>query len=631
MVDESELDVLSHVKELFSSIEPNARIILATHYAPTTIKYANEEEAESSEDVKYDEKKKGNRIDSYAQTNKTNIPISRRSFVSNLKSQLKFPSAGPEETESMIDTSLTSFNSPDDVADEQRTASLDFGFSDGVELTFLESIESSHISDPKANEAVSTRKEKVSSNMEPVSSDKSARTVSVESYYGGNPGLINAIRGLKSLLVRQKDFVIPQFIWIGMLPVDIEEDDYGYVEESINKFMPDHESCVPVWMSTEVSRGFYDRFCKNVLWPIFHTILPNYVEIQPFTESSWKDYVAANQEFARKIVETYRPGDLIWINGYHLMLVPRLLREAIPSATIGFFLHVSFPSSEIFRCLNVKKEVLDGVLGANLLGFLTYTFARQFLQTCVRVLGCETTPNGVEHEGRSTSIQIVPNGINHEQLMQQLDGPSVAREVQSLKERYKNMKILFSNDKLDSTKGIRPRLMSFEQFLTMYPAWVGRVILIQVVSVSAQPRELQGHITELVNRINSKFGSLEYTPVVYLQKDISYTEYLALLTIADVCVITSLKDGMNLMALEFVVAQRHTKNPLILSEFSGSFGSLQGVLPINPWDHKVNHVCMMLLSVYESSNALSGQIRVLPRQSMKHSPCLMKRNQLDTR
>ena len=543
---------------------------------------------------------------------------------------MKFPSLGTEETESIIDSRPPSFNSPHEVSYERHAASLDVN--DGMELTFLAPTESSYISGSKANdEVVSIGKQQISDTVEPSSSDKSSRSISIESYYGGNPGLINAIRGLKSFLRRQKDFVIPQFVWIGMLPVDVQEEDRGFVEENINDFMPEFESCVPVWMSTEVSRGFYDRFCKHVLWPIFHTILPNYVEIQPFAESSWKDYVAANQEFARKIVETYRPGDLIWINGHHLMLVPQLLREAIPNATIGFFLHVSFPSSEIFRCLNVKKEILNGVLGADLLGFLTYTFARQFLQTCVRVLGCETTPNGVEHEGRSISIQIVPNGINHEQLVQQLDGPPVLHEVQSLRERYKNAKLLFANDKLDSTKGIRPRLLSFEQFLTMYPAWVGRVILIQVITASNQARELQGHITELVNRINGKFGSLEYTPVVYLQKDISYNEYLALLTIADVCVITTLKDGMNLMAFEFVAAQQHTKNPLILSEFSGSFGSLQGALPVNPWDHKVNPIGIIPSSLCKFPNTLSGRARVLPKRSMKHSPCPMKRNQLDMR
>jgi trehalose-6-phosphate synthase len=553
------------------------RVLIASHYLPYTIQYTNDEPLKEKED--------NDEINNSTHLNKLTRESKRMSFISSINSLLgKEVSMRQQQHPDAVEPHPIS--SLQGRSEEEKTYTS--SNSNVTSTSLIPSLEILNLEDEQEDSPLQNETKPNLSDEQFHQLKSSGRTFSITLYYGGNSGLTNAVRGLKEALVKRKNHVIPEIVWVGRVPTEVDEKDRESVKEAIDKASLEFEQCVPVWMNAEMSYGFYNRFCKYVLWPVFHTILPNYVEIQSFAENSWKDYVSANQTFAHKLAETYRLGDLIWINGYHLMLVPQMLKEMIPDATVGFFLHVPFPSSEIFRCLHVRKEVLIGMLAADIIGFQTYTFARQFLQTCGRILGCEIAPDAVEYNDRSTSIHIVPNGIDYDQLVYHLDHPTTDHEIQSLRGRYKNVKILFARDKLDSTKGIKPRLLSFERFLSLYPVWVGKVILIQVAATSIGLNDSHGQITEIVSRINGTFGSLEYIPVVYLQKSISYHQYLALLTMADACIITTLKDGMNLMALEYIVAQRHAKNPLILSEFSSIYGSLHGVLPINPWDYKVN-------------------------------------------
>ncbi|KAF9212479.1 hypothetical protein BGZ59_006702 [Podila verticillata] len=378
----------------------------------------------------------------------------------------------------------------------------------------------------------------------------------VEKAVGGNVGLYNAVNSIQSQLTKT--------VFVGTLgmPTDALQDrTRGDIRAELAL---NHNS---------------------VLWPIFHYVLPDNLRSKGYEDGSWKHYVAVNRAFADTIVENYREGDTIWVNDYHLMLVPNMIRERLPDATIGFFLHVPFPSSEIFRCLHVRKEVLEGLLGADLVGFQTYSFARHFLQTCSRLLAVETSPKGIQLENTAVNVGIFPIGIDTKSLALKRKEPEVAQWAKELKEKYSGMKLIVARDKLDYVKGVRQKMLAFERFLNLYPEWHGKIVLIQVALSTSEQNEFQGQVSDVVTRINSRSSSLSYQPIVFLHQDITFSQYLGLLTAADLCLITSLRDGMNLTSHEYVFCQEERKSPLVLSEFAGTYGSMGACLRVNPWNY----------------------------------------------
>ncbi|KAI8587363.1 glycosyltransferase family 20-domain-containing protein [Geranomyces variabilis] len=391
----------------------------------------------------------------------------------------------------------------------------------------------------------------------------------------GNIGLQNAVNSMRRRMLKP--------VWIGSLGVSTK----GWSEETkgnVVSKMENERNCVPVFLTDEEVEGHYNQFCKQVLWKPFHYQLRDYPKGEAYEEQAWQQYVAVNQKFADVIAETYQPGDIVWINDYHLMLVPAMVRKLLPDAIIGFFLHIPFPSSEIFRCLHVREDILEGMLGADMIGFQTYPFMRHFLMTCTRLLALESTPRGVQLEDRVVAVMPIPIGIDLGALNEKRAHPEVAEIVASLKERYAGMKVLIGRDKNDYVKGVRQKMLAFERFLKEYPEWVGRVVLIQVALSTTEANENECRVSDVVARINSRYGTIEHAPVVYLHQDISFSHYLALWTIADACVITSLRDGMNLTSHEYVVCQEQNHGPLIISEFAGTYGSFGAALRVNPWD-----------------------------------------------
>ncbi|KAJ3093109.1 hypothetical protein HK100_006771, partial [Physocladia obscura] len=375
---------------------------------------------------------------------------------------------------------------------------------------------------------------------------------------------------------------------------------------------PRHPS-IPVFLDDKDRDGHYHMFCKQVLWylqmtlsasvlpllthytPIsrrkpFHYQLPDFPKGQAFEERAWRHYRNVNKLFADAIVANHKHNDSIWINDYHLMLVPQLVRQAIPDATIGFFLHVPFPSSEIFRCLYVRKQILEGILGADLVGFQTYSYLRHFLMTCTRLLSLESTPRGIQLENKAVKVGIFPIGIDMAALAANRNSPDVHAMIESLTRKYNfasgknNTKIIIGRDKNDYVKGVRQKMLAYELFLQTNPRYHGRVVLIQVAFSTTEENENESQVSQIVSRINATFGSIEYSPVVFLQQNISFSHYLALLSIADACMITSLRDGMNLTSHEYIVCQEKKKSPLIISEFAGTYSSLGAALRVNPWD-----------------------------------------------
>lgn len=358
---------------------------------------------------------------------------------------------------------------------------------------------------------------------------------------------------------------------------------------------------LPVWLcDTDESgsesiklqdQGRWRRYAEHELYTLFH-----YRQHAPDNgraeKISWADYVHMNNVFAEKILKIYQPGDIIWIHDYHLMLLPNLLRQKIPNAYIGFFLHIPFPSSEYMRCLPKRKDILGGPLGATMVGFQSYNFARHFNSCCKRILGFESTSAGVDAYGAHVAVDVFPIGIDVDAVKRDaFDDPLIEEHMRSLRKVYGGKKLIVGRDRLDTVRGVSQKLQAFEIFLDRYPEWREKVVLVQVTSPTSvqEEKEDSGHkiehnISSLVSRINGEFGSLSHTPVRHYPQYLDSHQYFALLRLADVGLITSVRDGMNTTSLEYVVCQKDNYGPLILSEFSGTAASLANAIHINPWD-----------------------------------------------
>ncbi|TPX70054.1 hypothetical protein SpCBS45565_g02009 [Spizellomyces sp. 'palustris'] len=360
------------------------------------------------------------------------------------------------------------------------------------------------------------------------------------------------------------------------------------LRQSLTDELWERKKCVPVILDDKKAAGHYEGYCKTDLWPLFHYMLWDFaLDAAEHDPISWVDYHDVNQQFADAILKVYQPGDLIWIHDYHLLLVPSMVRQALPDATIGFFLHTPFPSSELFRCLPRRKEILQGVLGSSMIGFQTYSYARHFLSSCTRVLGLESSPKGVDYKGSLVAINIFPIGIDAVQLQERRKQQNVLDKMAAIKELYSGKKIIIGRDKLDHVKGVQHKLNAFQKFLTTFPEWQNKVVLIQVTSpAERESQKLESKVSELVSRINGNFGSLEFAPVHHYHQHLDQDDYYALLSIADLGLITSVRDGMNTSSHEFVVCQQENRSPLILSEFTGTAGSLSAAALVNPWDYQ---------------------------------------------
>ncbi len=357
---------------------------------------------------------------------------------------------------------------------------------------------------------------------------------------------------------------------------------------------------VPVWLADDIEghedgirlkdQARWRRYAEHDLYTLFH-----YKQHEPTDGRAervqWADYYRMNQKFANKILEVYKPGDIVMVHDYNLMLLPSMLRQRAPHMYIAFFLHSPFPSSEFLRCLPRRKEVLEGVLGANLVGFQSYSYSRHFASCCTRILGFPSDSSGVDAYGSRVEVGVFPIGIDATKVARLAWTDSVNEKYEALKSMYAGKKIIVGRDRLDSVRGVAQKLMAFERFLEQYPEWREKVVLIQVTSPTNTEEEkedpenkISSRVNELVMKINGAYGSISFSPVLHYPQYISQDEYFALLRVADIGLITSVRDGMNTTSLEYVICQRQSAGPLILSEFSGTAGSLKDAIHINPWD-----------------------------------------------
>lgn len=403
----------------------------------------------------------------------------------------------------------------------------------------------------------------------------------------GNGGLRNAAQAAA------RDNHLDEYMWVGTLGMPTDALEGTQQRQDIEDTLATEHDMLTVFCSDKDFDGHYSHFCKQILWPVFHYQIPDNPKSKAYEDHSWKYYVKVNQAFADKIVQNWKRGDVIWIHDYHLLLVPGMVRKKLPDAKIGFFLHVAFPSSEVFRCLAVRKELLEGMLGANLVGFQIHEYTRHFLQTCSRLLSVEATTDGLELEDRFVDVMNLAIGIDPVSLNKHRGSEDVKRWLGIMQERYQGKKLIVARDKLDHVRGVRQKLLAYELFLNKNPEWRENTVLIQVALSSSETSDLDAAVSDIVTRVNSSWANLAYQPVVYLKQDIDYAQYLALLAIADALMITSQREGMNLTSHEYLFCQDGNVYPdkkhgsLILSEFTGTsslFGKNE--LSVNPWDYR---------------------------------------------
>ncbi|KAL7089222.1 hypothetical protein ACP275_13G175700 [Erythranthe tilingii] len=394
-----------------------------------------------------------------------------------------------------------------------------------------------------------------------------------------------SVGGLVSALLGINDF---EARWIGWAGVNVP-DEVG--QRSLTKALAE-KRCIPVFLDEEIVHQYYNGYCNNILWPLFHYLgLPQEDRLATTRsfQSQFAAYKVANQMFADVVNEHYREGDVVWCHDYHLMFLPKCLKEHNSKMKVGWFLHTPFPSSEIHRTLPSRSELLRSVLAADLVGFHTYDYARHFVSACTRILGLEGTPDGVEDQGKLTRVAAFPIGIDSDRFVRALELPQVKDHIKELEERFAGRKVMLGVDRLDMIKGIPQKILAFEKFLEENPIWCDKVVLVQIAVPTRtdvpEYQKLSSQVHEIVGRINGRFGSLTAVPIHHLDRSLDFHALCALYAVTDVALVTSLRDGMNLVSYEFVACQAVKKGVLILSEFAGAAQSLgAGAILVNPWN-----------------------------------------------
>jgi trehalose 6-phosphate synthase/phosphatase len=339
----------------------------------------------------------------------------------------------------------------------------------------------------------------------------------------------------------------------------------------------------PVELSANEVERYYEGFCNGVLWPLFHYLIGQLpLEVEDFAL-----YEVINRRFADAVIAEYRPGDLIWVHDYQLMLVPRMIREHLDNARIGYFHHIPFPSSDVFRALPFRDQLLEGLLGADLIGFHTAAYVRNFASSALVRLGVSTDVDRLRWQRRTVRIGVFPMGVDaaHFDAVSRL--PELLAQVDALR-KPDDVRLLVGIDRLDYTKGIPRRLLAFERLLREHPEMGGRVRLIQVAVPSRQNvdayQDYRTQVDTIIGRIHGAFATPSWVPINYIFRGLPAQEIVTLYRAADVMLVTPLRDGMNLVAKEFVASRSDEDGVLVLSEFAGADSELAESLHVNPFD-----------------------------------------------
>jgi len=417
-------------------------------------------------------------------------------------------------------------------------------------------------------------------------------------------GLVSGLTDfLKGLGKSESD--IDDYIWMGWPGTTIEKEDEDHIKKEVQKEF----KAAPVFLSQKLMDKVYLGFCNKTIWPLFH-YFPNYAS---FENEFWDEYKRMNEIFCDEVLNVIKPGDILWIHDYHLMLLPGMLREKVNNP-IGFFLHIPFPSFEMYRLFpkESRSAILEGLLGSDLIGFHTYDYAQYFLRSILRILGKENHMGTIDLPDRVVKVGSFPMGIEYDKFHEMDVSP-----FHSKKPGPDEPRIILSVDRLDYSKGIINRLQGFEIFLKNHPEWHGKVFLNMIVVPSrtgvTSYQKIKRRLDELVGSINGNFGKVNWTPIIYQYTSLPHKELIAQYRMSDVSLITPLRDGMNLVAKEYIASLNDYKGVLILSEFTGAAKELSETIIINP--NNVNEI----------ADAIAEALTIPAEEQIRRNKLMQKR------
>ncbi len=439
------------------------------------------------------------------------------------------------------------------------------------------------------------------SNRLPVSIKKEKEDFTFSKSAGGLvSGLSDFLNGLG-----KSESDIKDYIWMGWPGTTIEKKN----EEFIRQKVQDEYKASPVFFSQRLMDKVYYGFCNKTIWPLFH-YFPNYAS---FENEYWTEYKKMNEIFCDEVLKICRPGDIVWIHDYHLMLLPAMLREKVDNP-IGFFLHIPFPSYEMYRLFpkESRNGILEGLLGADLIGFHTHDYSQYFLRTVLRILGIENHMGTIELPDRIVKVATFPMGIAFDKFHDMDVSP-----CHSDKPGPGQPKIVLSVDRLDYSKGIINRLQGFEMFLKKNPEWHGKVFMNMILVPSRTGvtayKQIKRNLDELVGNINGNYGTVNWTPIIYQYTSLPHKELIAQYRMSDVSLITPLRDGMNLVAKEYIASLQDKKGVLVLSELTGAAKELSETIIINP--NNINEI----------ADAIAEALKIPEKEQIRRNERMQKR------
>jgi trehalose 6-phosphate synthase/phosphatase len=352
-------------------------------------------------------------------------------------------------------------------------------------------------------------------------------------------------------------------IWIGWPGHEVaEERDKHTVTNKLKEL-----SLLPVFLSQEEVSQYYEGFSNDVLWPVFHYYASTYANYQ---QSNWESYKKVNEKFKNAVMAVAELGDTIWVHDYQLLLLPELIRREMPEVSIGFFLHIPFPSYEMFRLIPWRAELINGVLGADLIGFHTYDDVRHFINAATRILPVNSSANIITQGDRTIVAEAFPIGIDDKKYASLPAEPEVKKNIQLIKNTFPNTKLILCVDRLDYSKGILQRLHAVEYLLEHYPEAKEKITFYMIVVPSRDTVPQYAHLREQVDKqvgnINAMHRTMEWTPINYFYRSVPIEMLSALYYTSDVCLVTPMRDGMNLVSKEYVASRTNNDGVLILSE-----------------------------------------------------------------
>ncbi|RYX98311.1 trehalose-6-phosphate synthase, partial [bacterium] len=411
-------------------------------------------------------------------------------------------------------------------------------------------------------------------------------------------GLVSALSGIET---NEKT------IWAGIAPDGMSESEWALLPEQIQ------ESYSPVFVPPDLYDRYYNGIANDVLWPLFHYE----GSLIQFSWKDWQSYCEVNIMVASAIADAAKENDSVWIHDFHLFLVPKYLRNLRPDLKIGFFLHIPFPSSEVFRQLPSRKEILEGILSADLVGFHDYSYLRHFCDAADTLLHNNSNMLFIDYNGKKVNLGVFPISIDTEKFIAASDSSEVAEIYQKYSQEIKDNYLILSVDRLDYIKGVLIRLKAFRDLLVANKELRGKVTLLQIAIPTRQNvtqyMNLKSQMEQMIGEINGEFGKPDYVPVRYIYSSVSFNELVALYRLADALLVTSRRDGMNLVSLEYIASQPESDpGMVILSEFTGASSILSHAIPINPWD------------IEGTSNAIKYTINMTQEERINRNSPMLK-------